>query len=130
MGLAVARQLILDGCRKVALIDISAPNLQKAHGTLSTLELARNEPPVEIIQVPTDCSQEADVDAAMARTVEAFGRIDVCFNAAGIGGSMKKIVDLEFEEMSQVVGLNMKGVWLCERAEIRQFLKQELRGVR
>ncbi len=66
----------------------------------------------------------------MQKTVEKFGRLDMCFNAAGMSGASRGIADMDVSEMDKVLGLNLRGVWLCERAQIRQFLKQEERPLR
>lgn len=53
----------------------------------------------------------------------------MCFNAAGMGGNSAGIADLATADLDKVLNLNLRGVWLCERAQIRQFLKQEERSV-
>ncbi|KAH9216686.1 hypothetical protein DL95DRAFT_445245 [Leptodontidium sp. 2 PMI_412] len=124
IGLAVARQLLLDGITKIAILDISTSSLAAAAESLQA-----SSPNAKILQIPTDCSSEADVNGAVQKTVDAFGRLDVCFNAAGMAGEFGGIADLEVSELDKVLGLNLRGVWLCERAQIRQFLKQEERAV-
>lgn len=47
-----------------------------------------------------------------------------------MAGEFGGIADLEVSELDKVLGLNLRGVWLCERAQIRQFLKQEERAVK
>jgi NAD(P)-dependent dehydrogenase (short-subunit alcohol dehydrogenase family) len=69
------------------------------------------------------------VELAVEETVKKFGRVDVCFNAAGMGGEPGAIVDQRTENLDAVLGLNLRGVWLCERAQIKQMLKQEMRDV-
>lgn len=64
--------------------------------------------------------------------MKEFGRLDVCFNAAGMGAGPEgpaAIADTSSQNLDAVLGLNLRGVWLCERAEIRQMLKQEMRDV-
>ena len=46
-----------------------------------------------------------------------------------MSGSPSKIAEMETETLDKVLGLNLRGVWLCERAEIRQMMKQEERDV-
>ena len=58
-----------------------------------------------------------------------YGRIDVCFNAAGISGEVNPIVEMSSENLDRVLDLNLKGVWYCERAQIRQMLSQEMRDL-
>ncbi|KAL2063088.1 hypothetical protein VTL71DRAFT_6160 [Oculimacula yallundae] len=124
IGLAVSRQLLLDGIQQLCILDISASSLSAASTSLQT-----SSPKARILSITADCSSEGDVNGAVEKAVQEFGRLDVCFNAAGMGGTMTGIAELEVGELDRVLGLNLRGVWLCERAEIRQFLKQEMRNV-
>lgn len=85
----------------------------------------------KVLQIAADCSSESDVDAAVEKTIAEFGRLDICVNAAGIAsaGPRERITEMKKSDTEKVLGLNLMGVWLCERAEIRQFLKQEMRDV-
>ncbi|CZR61244.1 related to dehydrogenase [Phialocephala subalpina] len=126
IGFAIAKQLILDGITKIAVLDISADGLSSSFSPLSSSS-------VKVLQMVIDCSSEAEVDAAVEKTVKEFGRLDVCVNAAGISGSKadrgKGTAALEKNNVEKVLGLNLMGVWICERAQIRQFLRQEARDV-
>ncbi|CAL3968896.1 unnamed protein product [Diplocarpon coronariae] len=129
IGLAVARQLVIDGLRRIALVDLSADSLDTATTALRSLA-SPTGPVLELRALPADCSRDADVEAAVAATVDAFGRVDVCFNAAGVSGEFGGTAATGVEDLDRVLGLNLRGAWLCERAQIRQFLKQEMRDVR
>ena len=71
-----------------------------------------------------DVSKSADVQRFVQKTVEKFGRLDVAFNNAGIEGKWMPIVDLPEEQFDEVTAINVKGVWLCLKYEMRQMLKQ------
>jgi NAD(P)-dependent dehydrogenase (short-subunit alcohol dehydrogenase family) len=71
-----------------------------------------------------DVSKSADVQKFVQNTVEKFGRLDVAFNNAGVEGTWMPIVDLPEEQFDQVTSINVKGVWLCLKYEMRQMLKQ------
>ena len=75
-----------------------------------------------------DVARAAEVDALIAAAVKAYGRLDCAFNNAGIGGAQRKTADYSEEEFDRIVAINLKGVWLCMRAEIRQFLAQKSPG--
>ena len=74
--------------------------------------------------VKTDVSKAAEVDALIQKTVEKFGRLDIAFNNAGIEGVWVPIVNQSEEDCDRTIDINLKGVWLCLKYEIRQMLKQ------
>jgi NAD(P)-dependent dehydrogenase (short-subunit alcohol dehydrogenase family) len=74
--------------------------------------------------VKTDVSRTTDVRALIQKTVEKFGSLDVAFNNAGIEGSWSPIAEQSEEDWDRVIGINLKGVWLCLKYEIQQMLKQ------
>jgi NAD(P)-dependent dehydrogenase (short-subunit alcohol dehydrogenase family) len=75
--------------------------------------------------VKTDVSKAAEVDALVRKTVEKFGRLDVAFNNAGIEGNWVPITEQSEEDWDRTIDINLKGVWLCLKYEIRQMLKQD-----
>jgi len=80
--------------------------------------------------MPTDVSDAASVKAAFARTKEAFGRLDVLFNNAGIGAPATPIEDLALETWKKVVDINLTGMFLCTQEAIRLMKTQDPRGGR
>jgi NAD(P)-dependent dehydrogenase (short-subunit alcohol dehydrogenase family) len=78
--------------------------------------------------VKTDVSKAAEVEALVQKTVETFGRLDIAFNNAGIEGVWVPIVRQSEEDFDQTIAINLKGVWLCLKYEIRQMLKQGSAG--
>jgi len=75
------------------------------------------------IAVSCDVTKTEDVKSMVAATVDAFGRLEAAVNNAGIAGSftdrLHEADDLMFE---QVLAVNLRGVWLCMKAELAQML--------
>src|SRR2546421_11234411 len=77
------------------------------------------------LAVRCDVTRAEDVKAALARTVEAFGRLDFAFNNAGIEPrKAAPTAEYEEEEWSRIIDTNLRGVFLCMKHEIPLILKQ------
>jgi NAD(P)-dependent dehydrogenase (short-subunit alcohol dehydrogenase family) len=74
--------------------------------------------------VKADVSIASEVETLVKKTVEKFGRLDVAFNNAGIEGVWAPIIRESEEDWDRTIDINLKGVWLCLKYEIRQILKQ------
>jgi NAD(P)-dependent dehydrogenase (short-subunit alcohol dehydrogenase family) len=73
--------------------------------------------------VQADMSRAADVENLVRETVKKFGRLDCAVNNAGISGPrFTPVADVTEEQWDQVMNVNLKGVWLCLKYEIRAML--------
>ncbi len=65
-----------------------------------------------------DVTSEDDVRAALDRTVQTFGRLDLAFNNAGVEQSQTPLADLTTAEWQRIVDVDLTGVFLCMKHEI------------
>ncbi len=101
----MARQFALRGCKKLFLVDISLPGLEK---TLSLIE--RDARATQVTLCQTDITSELEVENMVRKCVEAYGRIDFASNNAGIGTVNVKTADMTVEQFDRICNVNEKGV--------------------
>ncbi len=75
--------------------------------------------------VHCDVTQADDVRAMVEATCSAYGRLDAAVNNAGIAGSFdRRLHEADDDVFAQVIDINLRGVWLCMKAELEQMLPQ------
>ena len=82
------------------------------------------------IVVPADVSDPASVRKLFAKTKDAFGRLDLLFNNAGISSRAIPLEDLPYEQWKSVVDTNLTGTFLCTQEAFKIMKSQEPRGGR
>lgn len=114
IGYAIAERLVRSGAT-VSLWDMDAEAAASAALELSKLG------PVHLAQV--DVTDEASVQKAAEKSLEAMGKIDLLVNNAGIAGSTAKLWELPVAEWRKVVEIDLIGPYLCCRALVPMMLK-------
>lgn len=121
-GIGRAAALVL--AREGAKVVIAARGAERGMQVAREIETAGGK----ALFVATDVSKADDVAALVQATVGTFGRLDCAFNNAGVPGDVALTVDLTEDEFDRVIGINLRGVWLCMKHEIQQMLRQEPSG--
>ena len=119
----VGAQLFAREGAKVAVA--TSRNVAGGNETVKLIEDAGGE----AIFVQCDVSNEDQVRVMVDKCVEAYGRLDYAFNNAGIGPDgvrvpLGSIVDLPSEIWDRTIGINLTGVFLCLKYEMKQMMKQ------
>ena len=84
----------------------------------------------EMLEMPTDIGNPEAVRALFAKAKEAFGRLDLLFNNAGMGTPAIPMEDLSYEQWNAVVSVNLTGAFLCAQEAIKIMKAQSPRGGR
>ncbi|HXZ92448.1 MAG TPA: SDR family oxidoreductase [Burkholderiales bacterium] len=77
-----------------------------------------------------DIGKPETVKALFAKVKQAWGRLDLLFNNAGMGAPAIPMEDLSFEQWQAVVNVNLTGMFLCSQEAIRIMKAQSPRGGR
>jgi NAD(P)-dependent dehydrogenase (short-subunit alcohol dehydrogenase family) len=78
----------------------------------------------EALFVQTDVRVASQVENMVSQTVKKYGRLDIAFNNAGVGGIMARLVRTTEELFDELVDTNFKGVWLSMKYELPVMQKQ------
>ena len=123
IGLATVRKFVREGA-KVMIADI---NLEQAETAASEISREGFEGAVAAVRV--DVSKYAEVEAAVARAVEVFGKLDVIFNNAGIAGGRPLLEHDPAKDYEPIINIDQHGVYYGILAAGRQFRDQGTGGV-
>jgi NAD(P)-dependent dehydrogenase (short-subunit alcohol dehydrogenase family) len=83
----------------------------------------------EALFVPADMGSARDIEGLVADAVSAYGRLDcACNNAATEDGTFALTADFDEAAFDRTMAVNLKGVWLCMREELRRMLAQSPAG--
>ncbi|EJF08584.1 dehydrogenase [Pontibacter sp. BAB1700] len=126
---------------KVALVTGGSSGIGKSSAILYAREGARvvvsdihEEPGMQVVQeiegqggeaifVLGDVSKPEDCERMVQQAVEKFGRLDIAFNNAGIGGEANPIGEMSIEGWNKVISVNLNSVFYCMHFQIRQMLQ-------
>jgi 3-oxoacyl-[acyl-carrier protein] reductase len=75
--------------------------------------------------ITADCSDDPQVNALVDETIRRFGKIDVLVNSAGFRGPLVPVQEISEKEWDDVLLYNLKLVFLCCRAVLKQMIKQK-----
>ena len=116
IGMATARRCLEEGAR-VVISDVHERRLGE------TLEQLRADHGDNVRSVPCDVTDEAQVQQLIASAVEAFGRLDVMVNNAGLGGTAS-VLEMTDEQWMRVLDVTLNATFRCTRAALRQMVAQ------
>ena len=116
LGYACATAFAAAGA-KLVVTDISQEALDRAVQEL-------HYSGAEVLGLLKDVSDSADVDAVLKAIIAHYGRLDIAVNNAGIATPLQEFHEVSEAQFDRVMAVNLKGVWLCMQAEIRQMLQQ------
>jgi 3-oxoacyl-[acyl-carrier protein] reductase len=114
IGRASAEALLREGA-KVVISSIRPESVARAVEELSSLGTVEG--------IAANVAVEQDVVRLVSETVNRFGRLDALVANAGIGGHWCNLADMDVEEWDRVIGVHLRGTFLCGREAARAIRK-------
>jgi NAD(P)-dependent dehydrogenase (short-subunit alcohol dehydrogenase family) len=119
IGEAIAHHFAKEGAGLV-LVD-----LEKMKPQLDSVAQAIHQQGGQALAVAADCSDPLQVNALVDDTVRRFGKVDVLVNSAGFRGPLVPVTEISDQQWDDVLLYNLKLVFLCCRAVLKQMMKQK-----
>jgi NAD(P)-dependent dehydrogenase (short-subunit alcohol dehydrogenase family) len=116
IGRAAALAFAAEGGR-VAILDRSADTLEAVHASLKNAG-------GEVLTIACDVSSPDQVEGAIKQVVDRFGRLDIAFNNAGVENKAAPVHEIDLAEWDRILGINLRGTFLCMKHELAQMVKQ------
>ena len=115
IGKATAIAFAREGA-SVAIVDVKEDDLGEV---VAEIEAAGGK----AVAIGCDVSKSEDVQAALAKTVDTFGGLDIAFNNAGVEQPMIPLTELDEDAFDRLVAIDLRGVYLCMKYQV-PLLKQ------
>jgi 3-oxoacyl-[acyl-carrier protein] reductase len=114
IGLAIARALVREGAA-VAIADVDLEGAKAAAATI-------DERGGRAVAIAVNVADPASVAAMVTAAIDAFGRIDILINNAGVGGN-RPFLETSLEEWNRIIGINLTGAFLVAQAIAREMVR-------
>ena len=116
IGRATAVAFATEGAQ-VAILDLTENALSK------TADAVRNAG-AQVLVLACDVSKPDQVEAAIGRVIETFGRLDIAFNNAGVENKAAPVAEIELDEWDRILDINLRGTFVCMKHELAQMVRQ------
>src|SRR5262245_17710971 len=75
--------------------------------------------------IVADCTADRQINALVDETIKRWAKIDILVNSAGLRGPLVPVQEISEQEWDSVLDVNLKAVFLCCRAVLKQMIKQK-----
>jgi NAD(P)-dependent dehydrogenase (short-subunit alcohol dehydrogenase family) len=118
-GNGIGRATAIAFAREGASVVAADLSMEHSRGTVEAIEQTGGR----VLAVGCDVTRSDQVRAALKHATDAFGRIDIAFNNAGVEQPPTPAADITEAEWDRVIDTNLRGVFLCMKHEIALMLE-------
>ncbi len=117
-GSGIGKATALAFAREGARVVVSDLNEEASKETVRLIQQNRGD----CVFIKCDVSKENEVKNLIEMTLQKFGQLDCAFNNAGIEGAPSSTTECTEENWDKTVNINLKGVWLCMKYELKAMI--------
>lgn len=116
----IGRAIALAFGRAGASVVVADISIEGGHATAAMIV----ENGGKALFVQSNVTRAGDVEALVEKTINYYGRLDIAVNNAAVDEEHQMLADADDEQFDRIMNVNVKGVWLCMKYQLRQMLKQ------
>jgi NAD(P)-dependent dehydrogenase (short-subunit alcohol dehydrogenase family) len=116
----IGRAIALAFGRAGACVVVADTSIEGGHATAAMIV----ESGGKALFVQSNVTRAAEVEALVEKTVNYYGRLDYAVNNAAVEEEDQPLAEADDEQFDRIMSVNVKGVWLCMKYQLRQMLKQ------
>ena len=128
IGEAIAIRFAGEGARVAINYNSGADRAEEVLKKATEAAAGKRDSRGKDIKIKADISKEEDVKAMFKEVLDIFGTLDVLINNSGIQKPTPSD-ELEMPDFDRVVGVNIRGTFMCSREAIRHWLSRKAKGV-
>ena len=116
----IGRAIALAFGRAGASVVVADVSIEGGHATAAMIV----ENGGKALFVQSNVTRASEVEALVDKTINYYGRLDYAVNNAAVEEERQLLADADDEQFDRIMQVNVKGVWLCMKYQLRQMLKQ------
>lgn len=116
----IGRAIALAFGRAGACVVVADTSIEGGHATAAMIV----ESGGKALFVQSNVARAAEVESLIDKTINHYGRLDYAINNAAVAEERQPLAEGDDEQFDRIMGVNLKGVWLCMKYQLRQMLKQ------
>ena len=116
----IGRAIALAFGRAGASVVVADTSIEGGHATAAMIV----ESGGKALFVQSNVTRAHEVEALVEKTINYYGRLDYAVNNAAVDEERQPLAEADDEQFDRIMGVNVKGVWLCMKYQLRQMLKQ------
>ena len=116
----IGRAIALAFGRAGASVVVADISIEGGHATAAMIV----ENGGKALFVQCNVTRAPDVEALVDKTINYYGRLDFAVNNAAVEEERHALAEADDEQFDRIINVNLKGVWLCMKYQLRQMMKQ------
>ena len=120
-GVGIGKSIALAFAQEGAAMVVASRNISNLEKLVNQIKAKGNK----ATAIPTDISDEKQVQRMVAQTLDEYGQIDILVNNSGVAGATANVVDVTLDDWDKTLAVNLTGTMLCSREVLKSMIPRQ-----